>query len=86
MSPWSATSAHLVEQSTNDPKFEGLNTATPGTEQKWQLCSAAVVQLVEQSSNYLKFEGSNPGTAGNGEKGKKNMSTWSEVLTQGVQQ
>ncbi len=23
MSAWSATSAHLVEQSTNDPKFEG---------------------------------------------------------------
>jgi len=64
MSAWSATSAHLVEQSTNDPKFEGFNPATPGTEQKWQLCSVAVAQLVEQSTNVPKFEGSNPATSG----------------------
>jgi hypothetical protein len=32
MSPWSAAVAQLVEQSTNDHKFDGLNPDTPGTE------------------------------------------------------
>ncbi len=34
MSAWSATSAHLVEQSTNAHKFEVSNPPNPGAEQK----------------------------------------------------
>jgi hypothetical protein len=42
---WSGIVAELVEQTTNDPKFEGLIPALAGTRRKWQELLITIGQL-----------------------------------------
>ncbi len=56
--------AHLVEQSTDDPKLKGSNPVATGTRWKWQkhfvnTRPMATAHLVKQSTNEIKFKGSN---------------------------
>ncbi len=57
---WLAKVAHLVEQLTNEPQFQGSNLGAAVTWKKYQKDAASkVAHMTEQLTNDPQFEGSN---------------------------